>query len=445
VDKIMPSFVEQAGEPLITIKSACVNPPATGAPATARGKRRRRAPLKPQPKTQLTITQKRFWADPAAAPKKEQAWMVPVCVKAGGAKPFCQIISQKEQTVPIAGCAQWVFVNVNATGYYRSQYDKADFEKLKAVVATDLSTAERMALVHDEGALVSSGEENMATLFDLISALSQDAERSVVESYLPSLEYSSRYVVQNTDAGAFHDWIRSTFQPMMAKTGWTPAANEKEDTRLLRADLIHILGLDGEDPEVVRHSTVLAQQYLRDPNSVDATIARNVLVVAARFGDQALFGQYLEALQRLPSPEQYYNVAGALTHFRDPALVQQVLELSVSEKVRNQDAAGLIAGFLVNPDNQKVAWDWVKAHWPEVEKKTTTASGAGIVNATRGFCSTEMRDDVQNFFGEHKVAASERTLKQSYEDITTCAKSRQRMQTELAAWLQQHGTAKAGN
>jgi aminopeptidase N len=189
----------------------------------------------------------------------------------------------------------------------------------------------------------------------------------------------------------------------------------------------------------------LAQQYLKDPDSVDATIARSVLDVAARFGDDALFQQYLEKLQRVRSPEQYYNIGGALTHFTDPAIVQQVLQLSVSEKVRNQDAAGLIAGFFVNPENQKVAWDWVKAHWSEVEKKTTMASGAGIVFATRNFCSTEMRDDVQNFFGEHKVPAAERALKQSYEDISTCAKSRARLQTELATWLQQHGTAKASN
>jgi len=445
VDKIMPTFVEQAGEPLITVRSACVNPSAAGAPAPARGKRRRKAPLKPEPKTQLTITQKRFWLDPGAAPKKEQLWMVPVCVKAGGAKPFCQIISQKEQIVPVAGCTSWIFLNGNATGYYRSQYDKADFEKLKAVVATELNTAERMELVRDENALVASGEENMATLLDLISALKNDDERSVVESYLPRLDYSSRYLVKNNEADAFHAWVRSNFQPMMTRTGWTPAANEKEDTRLLRADLIHILGMDGEDPEVIRHATVLAQQYLKDPNSVDATIARRVLNVAAHFGDEALFRQYLEALQRLHSPEQYYAVSGALTQFRDPAVVQQVLELSVSEKVRNQDAAGLIAGFFGNPDSQKVAWDWVKAHWPEVEKKTTVASGAGIVSATRGFCSAELRDDVQNFFAEHKVAASERALKQSYEDASTCIRLRPRLASELGAWLQQHGTAKASN
>src|SRR5262249_54716988 len=104
---------------------------------------------------------------------------------------------------------------------------------------------------------------------------------------------------------------------------------------------------------------------------------------------------------------------------------------------RNQDAAGLISRVMENADDQKVAWNWVKAHWADVEKKTTMSSGPEIVNATRRFCSVEMRDDVQSFFGNHKVPAAERTLKQSFEDINTCSKTRTRLQTELATWLQQ--------
>jgi aminopeptidase N/puromycin-sensitive aminopeptidase len=86
----------------------------------------------------------------------------------------------------------------------------------------------------------------------------------------------------------------------------------------------------------------------------------------------------------------------------------------------------------------------VKAHWAAVEKKTTMSSGGAIIDATGSFCSTEMRDDVQSFFTEHRVPSAERTLKQSYEDISACAKTRGHLQADLAAWLQQHQRA-AGN
>jgi aminopeptidase N len=439
VDKIMPTFVDQPGEPLVTVKSACVNPPAVKeAPVRKKSKRSRRAPVKPQPKTLITATQQRFWADPAAAPRKDQVWMLPVCMKLGGAKPFCQILSEKEQTLPAAGCAPWVFVNGSAAGYYRTQYDKADLQKLIGVAGTELTTAERIMLLRDEAALVGSGQENLGTYLDLVSAVNQDAERDVVASYAPTLDYINGYLLQGAEAGPFRAWARSNFQPMMTKISWTPAANESPDTHTLRGNLIQILGAVGEDPETIRQSTRLAQQYLKSPDSVDASMAGDVLSVAARFGDEALYQQYVAALGQMHSPEQYYNVARALADFRDPKIVEKVLALTVSDEVRTQDSARLIGAVLSNTDNQKVAWPWIKANWPAVEKKITMSSGPRIVDATGTFCSADMRDDAQSFFTEHKVPSAERTLKQAREAVDSCMKRRPRLQGELAQWLQQH-------
>src|SRR6266481_4583815 len=59
VDRIMPAFVDQAGEPLVTVKSACQNPPAEAKPVKSkRGRRRRETKL--QPKTLVTVAQRRF-------------------------------------------------------------------------------------------------------------------------------------------------------------------------------------------------------------------------------------------------------------------------------------------------------------------------------------------------------------------------------------------------
>jgi aminopeptidase N len=371
--------------------------------------------------------------------------MVPVCLKSGGAKPFCQILSLKDQTLPLTGCSPWVFLNGNAAGYYRTQYDHPDLQKLIAIAGTELTTAERISLLRDQSALVSSGQQTMGTYLDLLQAVSQDAQRAVVESYLPTLDYVNDYVLPGTDDGAFRAWVRSNFGPMMSKIGWAPGANESPDIHTLRGNLVHILGEVGEDPETIRQATSLAQQYLKDPNSVDASMAKEVLAVAARFGNEELFQQYVSAMGRMRAPEQFYNVGESLAEFRDPKVVEKVLELAVSDEVRNQDAAGLVSRVLSNSGSQKTAWEWVKAHWPAVEKKITMSSGPEIVNATRKFCSAEMGGDVQNFFSEHKVPSAERALKQSHEDIEGCVKRRPRLQTELAQWLQQHsGGSRAG-
>jgi aminopeptidase N len=264
-----------------------------------------------------------------------------------------------------------------------------------------------------------------------------------VDSYAGTLRQINEYLVTATERADYQTWIRANFRPMLARIGWTPAPGESDDTRQLRASLISILGMTGEDPETISHALKLARQYLKDPNSVDASMADDVLKVAARNGDAALFEEYLAAMSGMNAPEQFYAVGSAMAQFRDPKLVERVLQASVSETVRNQDASTLISSVMRVRENQAVAWAWIKAHWPEVEKKLTMASGSGIVDATNRFCEADARDDVQKFFSEHHVQSAERALKQSVERMNSCINYRQTQQSNLSAWLKEHSTTAA--
>jgi aminopeptidase N len=443
VDKIMPTFVNQAGEPLLSVKTSCVTPSPT---TVQTGKRRRsRRVVKPHPKTEITVSQHRFWANPGTS-KSDGLWMVPVCVKADGAKPFCQIVNQPTQTVPVAECSSWVFLNANASGYYRTRYDAAALQKLSSIAATELTTAERISLLNDEAALTRSGEESVSRFLDLVAAVNQDAERAVIESYSPALASINNYVLADPDKPAFRAWIRTNFNPMFAKVGWTPAAGEAADTREARAQLIRILGELGTDAQVMRQSAELARQYLKDPHAMDPNIAHNVLRVAALGNDPELFNGYLAAMSDPNStPEVLENVSEALSHFTDPQLVSRWLQVIVGPETRNQDAAGYLGDMMNNVETQRLAWSWTKDHWADVEAKLTMSSGSRIVSATRNFCDVATRDDVQAFFAGHKVASSERTFKQSIERINSCISFRTHQQHDLSAWLTQHPGTTTGS
>jgi len=48
---------------------------------------------------------------------------------------------------------------------------------------------------------------------------------------------------------------------------------------------------------------------------------------------------------------------------------------------------------------------------------------------------------VTEFFNAHKVAAAERTYKQSIERINNCVSLKSQQEPQLASWLGQHGNA----
>jgi len=447
VNQIMPTFVNQPGEPLVGIKSRCVEPPAAPAPKVRKGRKPRRV-IKAEPRTEITVSQQRFLVTPGpVGPGKTAAadplWLIPVCIKPEDGKSFCQIFSRREETVRVAGCSSWVYANSNAVGYYRTKYDDAGLRNLSQAVMERLTPAERISLVNDQVALTKAGQQSIDAMLDLIVSLNHDTEFAVVDSYATALDQIGDYLIAGERRAAYQAWIRSNFRPMLAKVGWEPGPGDTDDIRQLRAMLVSLLGKVGEDPEVIGHALELARRYLKDPNALDAGLAGDVLSLAARNGDAALFEQYVSAMGSVSSPEQFYAVGGALSRFRDPKLVERVLESSVSETVRNQDAASLIASELRNRENQPVAWAWVKAHWPEVEKKITMSSGSTIVNATNRFCEADVRDDVQQFFTAHHVPSADRTLKQSVERMNTCIRFRESQQGNLAAWLKEHSGASA--
>src|SRR5215471_8839800 len=223
VDRIMPTFVNLPGEPVVKVKTDCVTPPAQTTTTTGHKKRRHRATIKPHPKTEITLSQQRFFLD-GRADSSGQQWLIPVCIKTDDNKPFCQLLGERQQVVPAVGCSNWVFTNANAVGYYRTEYDPEMLKKLGDAAMTGLSTAERMSLINDETALVRAGKEKIGSLMDLIGALSSDQERAVMASYRPALGSIDDYLVTDADREAYHFWLRAMFRPMLARLGWTPAA-----------------------------------------------------------------------------------------------------------------------------------------------------------------------------------------------------------------------------
>jgi aminopeptidase N/puromycin-sensitive aminopeptidase len=149
----------------------------------------------------------------------------------------------------------------------------------------------------------------------------------------------------------------------------------------------------------------------------------------------------MAALKNPRSPEEYYVYLFTLPQFGDPKLLQRTLDFALSPDVRSQDALGVVTSVMGNPAGEQLAWNFVRQHWPEIEKAGGPFASAQVVGATSVFCDTASREQVTEFFTAHKVAAAERTYKQSIERINNCVDLKSQQETKLASWLGQHGNA----
>jgi aminopeptidase N len=424
-DRIMSTFVEQPGVPIVTVKSHCSGN-----------------------STEITLDQQRYYFDRTKfeAPGDE-LWQVPLCLKAsteGKAGQQCELLTKKQQTFTLPECSSWVLANAGATGYYRVGYQPEVVRATARDAETTLSPAERIALQADIWASVRVGREPVGDYLAFVQGLAADRNRAVLEDVLAQLNYIGQYLVSDSDRDSYRSWLRQYLSPMLKDVGWEPKPGESDEQKTLRARLFNALGYDARDPEVLAQARKIADKYLDDPSSVDRELANGAFGLAALNGDQVFYDRLMTGLKIPKSPEDYYGDLFTLAQFTDPKLLQRTLDFSLSPDVRSQDALILLTSVMTNPAGEKLAWDFVQSHWDAVEKVGGPFANAQVVNATSAFCDAGMRDQVVDFFSAHRVAAAERTYKQTIERINNCVDLKSQQEPKLAAWLGQHNATAGG-
>jgi aminopeptidase N/puromycin-sensitive aminopeptidase len=422
VDKIMPTWVRQAGAPIINVNTQC-----TGN------------------STSVTLTQKRYYYDRSKfGESNDQLWQIPLCLRGsapGDGAAKCALMTRREETFTLPGCSSWVLANAGATGYYREGFQPEVVRALADDAETKLTSGERIAVEGDIWASVAIGREPIGDVLAFAQGVQSDRNRAVIEETLTGLHYISQHLVNESDRDAYRAWLRQYLAPLVKEVGWEAKPGESDEQKSLRSRLFGALGYDARDPEVLAQARKIANKALADPSSVDHELAGRAFRLAAMNADAEFYDKLLAAMKNPKSPEEYYAYFSTLPQFSDPKLLERTLQYAISPEVRSQDALRLITGVLSNPAGEKVAWDFIRQHWAEIEKVGGPFASAEVVEATSGFCDAGLRDQVIEFFNAHKAAEFERTYRQSLERINNCVDFKAQQQPQLASWLGQHGSA----
>jgi puromycin-sensitive aminopeptidase len=421
VDKMMATFVNQPGAPLVKVRTQ------------VQGNQ-----------TKVTLSQRRYSFDRSLLQSPTQElWIVPVCLKEASnqaAQP-CELLTTKEQSYELPGQSPWVFANAGAGGYYRTGYDSADFHAIGRDAEREFTAAERIALVRDAWAAVRTGQQPIGDFLQLAESLRRERTSAVVQQLDSTLDYIGTYLVTDSDQLPYRTWVRGLLGPILAELGWQPGSREDDNQKALRAYVIYTLGYTGRDPQVLEQAKALVSNAIQDPGAVDPSLVDTVFHLAAINGNEALYDQILQRVKQNDDPEQYYRYLFTLARFSQPALLEKTLEFSLSPAVRTQDSLRLLSAVMDNPAGEKLAWEFVRAHWGQIEKIMGGYNTGGLVATTGSFCDPLMRDEVKNFFSEHPVPAAERSLRQAQERVNYCIDLKAQASQALASWLQRNETS----
>ncbi|HEU5351932.1 MAG TPA: M1 family metallopeptidase [Terracidiphilus sp.] len=408
VDKIMESLVVEPGVPLLTF----------GMPKNG----------------MVSVSQRRFYLSPSIQSNSEPKWTLPVCFKTADGGQDCEVLTPATTQLKVpAGALD--FADAHGKGYYRAAYPPSVFSHLVAEVETGLTPAERIKLIGDEWAQVRANKASVGDYLNLVATVRNDPNAAVLDSAIGGVtSIYNRVAASSSEKATLAGWIRDNFSPVYAKLG-EPAASDPPDLRALRATLFNLLGKYGEDPAVLKQARELAEKYLANPDSVEPALGQTALTLAAQHGDPQLFDQLQRTYETATTPDMQEQALRMLAYFENPQLAERALNFAVSGKVRNQDAAIQLARALYGNKTRELAWQFIRTHWDKVQTELTPEMGQILVGSTGSFCSDSARDQVKQFFAQHKVGVATVALRHAVESINGCVEFRTLQQPKLRSWI----------
>ncbi|MHB8304157.1 MAG: M1 family metallopeptidase, partial [Acidobacteriaceae bacterium] len=372
IDKMMSSFVAEPGVPLLKFSSL-----QNGS---------------------TTVMQQRFYIGPETQAPSAQTWTVPVCFKTDSA-PKCDLLMSAQQALAVPSAAIF-YANANDKGYYRTQYDAADYSKILSGMETQLTPPERIGFAGNEWALMRSGRGGIGDYMDLASALRNDPNADVIEDVAAAIDTVDARIATPADRKLLAAWVRRQFGPAYENVK-NVTASDSVEKRQLRAILFAVLGDIGHDPQVIAQAKDLTEKYIADPTGVEPSLVRPALRIATENGDSHLFDQLQQISKTSNNPAVQTTALFSLANFHNPELVKRALDYAASGQVRNQDSVFLFASEMRSRDTRPIAWNYIQQNWDKVHAQLTTMMGARLVGATSSFCSADKSQEVQTFFTAH--------------------------------------------
>jgi len=232
-------------------------------------------------------------------------------------------------------------------------------------------------------------------------------------------------------------FIQRCFGARARALGFTARAGEDENTRLLRQTLVPLVAVEGGDLELRAQAREGVLLWLRDRKALDADVAPFALILAAHYGDRALFDQLLAAAKASPDQQEQGWLLDALGSFFAPELQRAGLAAMLTEGFDPRMGQALLWAGLQRPATQPLVYAFVKENFEVLMARLPPEYGRYLAEVAGPFCDEASRKEAEAFLGPRVAAfpGGPRILAQILEGILLCENQKAAQSPSVAGFL----------
>ncbi len=411
VRQIMESWIYQGGYPQIVAERAADN--------------------------SLTISQQRMSLI-GGSEVEDQSWLVPLryrsVVDGNNPQPVQRLLLGDEQVKLDGSSDAPVVLNATGSSFVRVAYQPDDLSDLADRAIDSLSPVERYALIDDTWAAVGAGQTNSLAFLNLLEAMTGESDRSVWRRIISGFS-SLRRLIDGEALENLEEVVHDALAPALAGLGLTPSADDGDEQRDLRADLVRGLGIIGNDPDIQEEAKRAVAAGLRDPELVDSSLLAAAIDVVAACGDEADFDDFVTAWKAATTPQEELRFLGALTDFDDQHLIDRVHSMVLDNSIRTQNSPFLLRRALTNRGQGRHTWNFITHNWDTLLEMFATSHIVRMVDGITSLDTAADAEAARSFFAEHPIVSGEKTLQQILEKQRIAVALREREADLLSRFL----------
>ncbi|XP_069102239.1 aminopeptidase N-like [Argopecten irradians] len=338
----------------------------------------------------------------------------------------------------------WVIANVKQYGYYRVNYDSANWVALVNQLKTNplvIDPVNRAQIINDAWNLAKSGDLPIETALSTVEYLDKEPEYIVWDSALGELGYVKSMLERTELYGLFSTSTGHLDVPILRL--WYKMS---VCMLYLRATLASQACAYGIDQCVTESKQLFAlwQQNPNAPNPIDASLRGTVYCTAIAHGGVEEWDFAYRMFKASNVAGEQGRLMAALACSKETWVLSRYLVYSISpDKIRKQDATSVIVYISNNPIGRALAWDFVRGHWDFLmnEYGAGSFSFSGLISGLSSKFNTEYElEQLNDFMEKHPdMGSGTRAFKQAIEKTSSNVKWMSENYNKVETWLQGQG------
>uniref|UniRef100_A0A674EXC3 Aminopeptidase n=1 Tax=Salmo trutta TaxID=8032 RepID=A0A674EXC3_SALTR len=353
-------------------------------------------------------------------------WHVPIKVMKEGLAPTALATQVLRKSAFKSEDGKWVLANINCMGYFRVNYDPANWDRLLSQLETnihEIPLINRGQLIDDAFNLARAKHINVTLALRTTKYLRNDTEYIPWESALRNLDYFILMFDRSEVYGPMQAYMRKQVGGLYQHFENFTTVPDDHSEQYNQINAISVAcSNDIEDCQKMTKKLFDNWMTNKTSNPIQPNLKATIYCQAIAAGGEKEWEFAWGMFQNATTASEKDKLRFALSCTRKIWLLNRYLEYTLNpDKIRKMDAVSTINYIARNVAGQAIAWNFVRANW----KYISLEYGGGIMSfgrliegVTQRFSTDFELQELRQFqsnYNEEELGSASRALEQAIE------------------------------